>query len=203
RLRRAIMERVDTHVRENDMREVRLALAGLLVACGVAWGAERPCVSGPREGQRPGPYSFVLCTGEQRGKSHCYICETADRPAVIVFARSLSTGLGKLVAGLDKAVAANKKAELRSWVTILHEDQSKLDAKVLAWVKKNAIRTGPVGVFEDVDGPPSYKLHKDADVTILLSVKQKVKVNYALKAGQLTDAKIKEILGKVPTITTK
>ncbi len=162
--------------------------------------ADAPCVSGPRVGQRPGPYSFVLCTGDNRGKSHCYICETADRPAVIVFARSLSEPLGKLTAKLDKALADHKKGELRSWVTILHEDQSKLDADVVKWAKKHAVRGVSVGVFEDTDGPPSYRLHKDADVTVLLSVKQKVVVNRAFRAGELTDAKIAEIVNAVPTI---
>lgn len=144
-----------------------------------------------------------MCTGDNRGKSHCYICETADRPAVIVFARSLSDPLGKFVAALDKALAQNKKSELRAWVTILHDDQSKFDAQVLAWVKKHSVRSVPVGVFEDLDGPPSYKLSRDADVTILLSVKQKVKYNYALKAGQLSDAKAKEVISNIAGITSK
>src|ERR1700757_3271880 len=87
-----------------------------------ASAAEEPCVSGPKTGQRPGPYSAVLCTGEQRGKSHCYICETADRPAVIVFARTLSDSLGKLAVQLDRALGEYKKNDLRSWVTLLHED---------------------------------------------------------------------------------
>src|SRR5262245_19875434 len=129
------------------MRCHLLVIVGLACGFGAA-AAEAPCVSGPKPGQRPGPYSFVLCTGANRGKSHCYICETADRPAVIVFARTLNDGLGKLAAGLDKALAANKKAQLRAWVTVLHEDQSKLDARVLAWAKKHAIRAVPVGVFE-------------------------------------------------------
>lgn len=175
------------------MRLCYLALLLTLVA-------DEPCVSGPRVGQRPGPYAFVLCTGDNRGKSHCYICETADRPAVIVFARSLSEPLGQLASKLDKALEANKKAELRSWVTILHEDQSKFDADVVKWAKKHAVRTVPVGVFEDVEGPPSYRLHKDADVTVLLSVKQKVVVNHAFRAGELTDAKISEIVNALPKI---
>src|SRR3954462_5039059 len=108
------------------------ALLFLLLAV-PALAADAPCVAGPSAGKRPGPYSFVLCTGDNRGKSHCYVCETADRPAVIVFARSLSEPLGKLTAGLDKALADHKKAELRAWVTLLHEDQSKLDDDVLKW----------------------------------------------------------------------
>jgi hypothetical protein len=162
--------------------------------------AAEPCVSGPRVGQRPGPYSFVMSTGPERGKTQCYICETADRPMVIVFARGLSEPLAKLVTKLDAAVAENKKAELRSWLTLLAEDQSKLDEAILAWARKYRLKGLPVGVFEDVEGPPSYKLHRDADVTVLLAVKQKVVVNAAFRAGELTDAKINEILAALPKI---
>src|SRR5262245_35725506 len=88
RQRGAIMEGSTVRFRRVAMREIRVGVAGLLLAaCTAAPAADKACVSGPRAGQRPGPYSFVLSTGDQRGKSHCYICETADRPAVIVFAR--------------------------------------------------------------------------------------------------------------------
>jgi hypothetical protein len=177
-----------------------LALLAMTAWCVTSSPAEGPCVSGPKAGQRPGPYSAVVCTGEQRGKSHCYICETADRPAVIVFARSWGDPLGKLAIGLDRALADYKKNDLRAWVTLLHDDQSKIDADVLAWAKKHALRSVPVGVFEDVDGPPSYRLHRDADVTVLLSVKQKVVANFAFRAGELTDKKIAEVLAALPTV---
>jgi len=182
---------------------VRATLLAVLLSPALVLAADAPCVSGPKVGQRPGPYSFVLCTGENRGKSHCYVCETADRPAVIVFARTLSDPLGKLTAGLDKAVAEHKKAELRAWVTILHEDQSKIDDDVLKWAKKHAVKTTPVGVFEDVDGPPSYKLHRDADVTVLPAVRQKVVVNFAFRAGELKDEQVKQVLAAVEKITAE
>src|SRR5947209_2209047 len=118
---------------------MRFVIAAFLTLGSVA-AAESPCVSGPRLGQPPGPSSAVMCTGEQRGKSHCYICETADRPAVIIFARSLSEPLGKLAAGLDRALAEYRKNDLRGWVTVLHPDQSKLDASVLRWAKKHAVK---------------------------------------------------------------
>jgi hypothetical protein len=173
-----------------------------LALCAIVQGAS-PCVSGPREGQRPGPYSSVVCTGDQRGKSHCYICETEDRPAVIVFARTLSDPLAKLVVGLDRALAEYKKNDLRAWVTILHEDQSKIDPDVLKWAKKSSLKRIPIGVFEDIDGPPSYKLAREADVTVLLYVKQKVVVNRAFRAKELTETKIAEILKALPKITGK
>jgi len=182
------------------MRRVMLLC---LLAVISAQAADAPCVSGPRVGQRPGPYSFVLSTGENRGKSHCYICETADRPMIIVFARSLSEPLGKLVAGLDRAVNQHRTQQLRSWVTLLHSDQSQIDADIVKWAKSHAIRNIPVGVFEDVDGPPSYRLHRDADITVLLAVKQKVVVNAAFRAGELTEARIAELLKEVSKILPK
>jgi hypothetical protein len=163
-------------------------------------GAE-PCVSGPKTGQRPGPYAALVSVGAARGQPHCFICETADRPAVIVFARKLSDPLGKLARGLDKALVDHKDAELRAWVTFLSDDQTALDPKVVEWSKKHALRNVPLAVFEDVVGPPSYLLHRDADVTVLLSVKQKVVRNFAFRDGELTKERIAEILKAVPEIT--
>ena len=168
------------------------SLCVLCVLCGELSGLQR--------GQRPGPYTFVLSTGPQRGKLHCYICETEDRPGVIVFARTLSDPLGKLVAELDKAVRQHEKLELRAWVTFLSDDQPALDAKIVTWGQKFAIRSVPLGVFEDAAGPPSYRLVRNADLTVLFFVKQKVVANYTFKAGELTDAKAGEVMKALPRI---
>src|SRR5712692_8886348 len=120
--------------------------------------AADPCRSGLEAGQRPGPYSFVLATGKERGKLFCYICDTADRPAVIVFARNPSDALGKLAAGIDKAVADHKAAELRSWITFLSDESKDLENKVVKWGRTHGLRGIDLGIFEDADGPPSYKL---------------------------------------------
>src|SRR5258708_5472177 len=88
-------------------------------------GADNPCVSGLPSGQRTGPYSSVISTGPERGKAHCYICETGEKPAVIVFARSLSKELGPLAAKIDKALADNKSTDFRGWITFLNADQLK------------------------------------------------------------------------------
>jgi hypothetical protein len=165
--------------------------------------ADNPCVSGVAVGAKPGPYTFHVATGPQRGQLTCYICETETRPAVIVFARSMSDPLAKLAKGLDKAIADNKAQELRAWVTFLSDDQTGLDPKLVTWGKKQALRDLPLGVFEDVGGPPTYKLAKDADVTVLLYVKRKVVSNFAFRAGELTDAKADEVLKELPKVLGK
>ncbi len=163
------------------------------------WTAD-PCRSGLEPGQRPGPYAAVISTGPERGKSHCYICETGDRPAVVVFARSLSDSLAKLCQQLDQAISRHQKAELRAWVTLLSDDQLSLDPRVVQWANKHALRNVPMGVFEDLGGPPSYHLARDADVTVLLFVKQKVVANFAFRESELTAAKIAEIVNALPRI---
>jgi hypothetical protein len=162
--------------------------------------ADEPCKSGPQPKQRTGPYSSLVAVGRERGQQHCYICEAAERPTVIVFARNLSEPLGKLVHRIDRALADHQTAEMRSWVTFLAADQTKLDPQVVEWGKKHAIRNVPLGVFEDTVGPPAYLLARDADVTVLLSVKQRVVANFAFRAGELNDAAIDNILKTVPKI---
>jgi len=162
--------------------------------------ADNPCVSGTAVGGKPGPYTFHVATGPQRGQLTCYICETGERPAVIVFARSMTDPLAKLVKGLDRGLTDHKAKELRAWVTFLSDDQTTLDPKLVEWAKKNAMRDVPLGVFEDAGGPPTYKIAKDADVTVLLFVKHKVVSNFAFRAGELTDAKVDAVLKELPKI---
>jgi len=182
---------------------VLLSLALCCVAPLAGCFAEEPCVSGLQPGQRPGPYAAIVSAGPNRGQLHCFICETADKPAVVVFARRMSEPLGKLVQGLDKAVLANKEAGLRSWVTFLSEDQPALDPQVVKWGKQHGISNVSLAVFEDADGPPAYKLARDADVTVLLYVKQKVVKNFAFRAGELDDKKTAEVIKAIPEIVGK
>jgi hypothetical protein len=165
--------------------------------------ADDPCVSGLANGQRPGPYTFIVSTGKERGQLTCYICETAENPAILIFARTASKELGQLVAALDREVADPKNAPLRGWVTFLSADQPKMDPTVVEWGQTHAIKVMPLGVFEDADGPPSYRLAKDADATIMLFVKQKVVANFAFRAGELTDKARAEVLKAVPKILDK
>lgn len=179
-------------------RLLALVVLGSCLTSGLRAG--EPCVSGPEPGQRPRAYISIIAMGSQRGQPHCFICATADLPAVIVFARTPSDALGKLVQGLDRAVTDNKKADLRAWVTFTSDDQPSMDPQVVEWGKKHAIRDVPLGVFEDAGGPPAYRLSPDAEVTVLLYVKQKVAVNFAFRSGELTEAKRAEVLKALPQI---
>lgn len=118
---------------------------------------------------------------------------------MVVFSRSLSEPLGKLVRGLDEA-GDKKTRPYGAWVTFLSDDQPTLDPKVVQWGQQHGIRHVPLGIFEDAAGPTSYRLARDADVTVLLFTKQKVTANFAFRSGELTEAKVAEILKAVPGI---
>lgn len=176
----------------------RVLSLSLILALALSLGAAEPCVSGTPVGKRPGPYSFLVATGPQRGQQTCYICEQheGNKPAAVVFARSTSDSLGKLMAKLDAEGIANKESGCKVWMTLLAE---KADLEALArWAQKQGIKSAPVGAFEDADGPPSYKLHKDADVTVILFTKQKVVANFAFRAGELDDKAIDNVMKAVP-----
>lgn len=175
---------------------MRISIAIFLTLCCTA---AEPCVSGTPVGQRPGPYSFLVASGPQRGQQTCYICETEDRPAVIVFARQLTEPLQKLLLKIDESVTAQPKDSMRAWSTILGEKVASLD-DLAKWSKEAGLKNLPLGVFDDEDGPPSYKLNKEASVTVLLFVKQKVIANFAYRAGELNDEAIKQVMSMVPKL---
>ena len=165
--------------------------------------AEDPCVSGVPVGKRPGPYSFLVATGKERGQQTCYICEQheGNKPAAVVFARSTTDQLGRLLTRLEAAGATHKDSGYKVWMTQLVE---KADLDALAkWAQIQGLKGVPVGAYEDADGPPSYKLHKDADVTVLLFTNQKVIANFAFRAGELTDRRIDEVGKAVPNLFGK
>jgi hypothetical protein len=175
-----------------------LLCVSLTLTLTLALRAEDPCVSGVPVGKRPGPYSFLVATGKERGQQTCYICEQheGNKPAAVVFARSTSDQLGKLLARLEGAGARHKESGYKVWMTQLAE-RADLDA-LAKWAQTQGLKTVPVGAYEDADGPPSYRLHQDADVTVLLFAKQKVIANFAFRAGELTDKRINEVVKVVP-----
>ena len=145
-----------------------------------------PLDSGVPVGGRPGPYSFLVATGPERGKQTCYVCEQDTKPATIVFARKLSPEVGALFAKLDKVAAdAPKEKGYKLWLTYVGEGES-LDA-LADWSRKHGVRVSPAGVYDDRDGPPAYKLAPEAEVTVLVFVDRKVVANLSLRAEELTD----------------
>ena len=172
-------------------------LLGLILSASSVGAA--PPESGLNPGDRPGPYSFLVCTGPQRGQPTCYVCDTAEKPMVILFARELTGPLGKLAAKVDQAVTAQRVKDLRGWMTLTAKGEG-WDEKLVAFARKNGLKSLPVGLFDDVDGPPAYKLNRDAQVTVVVAIRRKAVKSFAYRAGELNDQAIDDIVKAVAAL---
>jgi hypothetical protein len=176
-------------------------MVSLLVAA-LAW-AEEPGAWGPKRGARPGPYTFWVATGPSRGQETCFICDTADRPAVIVFARNPSDELGKLAGRLDRALAEHKASDLRAWITFLGKEPETFDRPLLDWSKQHGLKSLPIGTFKEDDGPPTYRVARAADVTVVLFVARKVQATFGFRDQELTDDAVGRVLEAVRQLVDK
>lgn len=113
---------------------------------------------------------------------------------VNVFARELTDDLASLVKQLDEVVGKNTDKKMGGFVVLLSENPDADEAKVKAFAEKHGIKKLPLTMFDGVAGPPSYKLAKAADVTVLMWVKHEVKVNHAFGKGRLTASAVKQVV---------
>ena len=113
---------------------------------------------------------------------------------VAIFARKLTDDLTSLVKQVDEKVGANKDKKMASFVVILSEDPAANEARLKELAKKEGIKNAPLTTYENSEGPESYKVSKDAEVTVLLWVGQKVKANHAFAPGKLNKDGIKAVL---------
>jgi hypothetical protein len=158
--------------------------------------------SGPQTGQElPGAFHPLNITGEAKGEKHCLYCAYGDSPVAAVFARDASPAVAKLLKQLDEATIKNAKAEMGSYA-VFCSDKNGLD-KQLEMLAKDQKLTKLVLAIDNPTGPEKYKIAKEADVTVVLYTNREVKVNYAFRKGELTDAAIAKVVGDVAKITAK
>jgi hypothetical protein len=119
---------------------------------------------------------------------------------VNVFARGLTDDLAGLVKQLDAAIEKNADKQMAGFVVLLSGDPAADEVKVKDFAEKNGIKNVPLTIFDGADGPPSHKLAKDADVTILMWKQQNVKANQAFAKGQLKPAAVKQVLDETAKI---
>jgi hypothetical protein len=109
--------------------------------------------------------------------------------------------LTSLVKKIDEATAKNSGCRMGSFV-VFCSDEEGLRKKLEALAEKESLKR-TVLTIDNPSGPEGYDIAKDADVTVLLYVGQKVKVNHAYKKGELTEREVNRILSELPKIVDK
>lgn len=167
----------------------------LSLATGVAFAVK----SGLESGESPAAFNVKDITGPSKGKSLCYRCQYGAKPVAAVFTREITPEVTALIQEIDKQVGANKNKDMKAFVVLLTDDADAA-AKQLEKVAADAgVKNVPLTVFDGTAGPESYKIAKDAGVTVLMWNKSRVQVNHAFEAGKLT----KDDVSKVAADTSK
>lgn len=178
------------------MRKVFALLAVAAVAVAVQGAGPE---SGPQVGDRlPGPFDPLHLSGPDAGEESCLFCKYGNDPVVMVFARSHSDGLAKLLKGAEAAAVKHEAAGLGAAVVYLDTsaplkasakklaDDAKLKHAVLTCIEPKAME--------------AYKLSADADVTVLLYSNRTVRANHSFKKGELTDKAVEKVLADLPKV---
>jgi hypothetical protein len=115
-----------------------------------------------------------------------------------VFAREVNPGLTGLVKKLESATQTHADSSFRAVVVLLSDDD-KMEARLKELAEKEGLKKVVLAV-EGPAGPPNYKLAKDAEVTVVLYEKKKVKKNFAFEKGKLTEKEADAVVGAVKDI---
>lgn len=151
--------------------------------------------SGLKDGAFVGAFNVKDCTGPSKGKSLCYRCQYGNRPVVAVFTRTLDENVTNLIKDIDKQVGKNSEKSMKAFVVLLTDDPDAAEKQLVEVAKKNEIKNVPLTVFDGIAGPPSYKLQKGAETTVLMWNKSRVKANHGFAKKQL-DKKAVETVSK-------
>ena len=100
-----------------------------------------------------------------------------------------------LVKQVDTAVGKNKKSQLKAFVVVLSGDPDVDEPKLKALAKKLAVKNVPLTIFDGISGPPTYKINKGAETTVLMWKKGKVASNKGFEKGKLNKAALKVVAG--------
>jgi glycosyltransferase involved in cell wall biosynthesis len=121
----------------------------------------------------------------------------------MIFAREVSDNLTSLVKKLDKAVA-DSKGKMGSFVVFCSDDE-KLEEKLKELAKKEKLDKCILAIDTNKAGPYPDKapFAKDADVTVMLYVNRKVKVNHTFKKGELKEKDVETVIKDLDKILPK
>lgn len=173
-----------------------LALSAVLAMGAVAFAAE-DCLT---VGSDVGAFSVTDVTGPHAGETLCYRCQFKDRPVVSIFAREVNDELAMLVKEIDKVVGQKQGEKMAAFVVVLtDEPASKTDA-LKALASKHGLKNTPLTTYEDAMGPPSYKVSKTADYTVMMWVDGQLKVNETFQKGQLGTQQVTQMVQKTGSI---
>lgn len=164
--------------------------------------------SGPRVGSLPQAFYVRDVTGRfARGPKVCYRCTYGIRPVVGVFVKKLDKPVIDLLKAIDQRVVEHSRAEenparqLAAFCVLYTDNPDAAEAQLKRVQKEHKLRKLPLTVFDGESGPRSYRLNRDAAVTVSMWAKSDVKSNHAFRAAtKLNRAAVKKVVAATSKI---
>src|SRR5262249_5987681 len=119
----------------------------------------------------------------------------------MIFAREVSAPLTSLVKKIDAANVENKSKKMGSFVVFLNDKESLKD-ELSKLAKKEGLKQTILSV-DTPAGPKTYKVAKEADITVVLYSNRDIKANHAFRKGELNEKAIDRIMADLPKIFEK
>jgi len=166
----------------------------LLVSSGPA---ADPLKSGPQVDKVVDAFEPRNVTGPFAPEEHCLVCWTASKPGVMILARHVSDPLTSLVKKVD-GMNQEQGDKMRSFVVML-EDEKGLDTKLKELAAKEKLEKTVLAIDNPKDSV-CEDVPKEAEVTVVLFVKHKVKVNRAYRKGEFKAEDVEKILKDLPSL---
>ena len=176
------------------------ALSILVVAASAVSISAAELESGLQIGDRPAAFYVTDVTGPSAGEKLCYRCQYSTRPVVSIFARGIDDSVKKLLKEIDGLVQNHRDEKMAAFVVLLSDEPTSNEAQLKATAKQSAILNTPLTTYEDSNGPRRYRIHKDAEVTVIMWVDSDVRVNHAFAKGKLSAGAIKQVVADTSKI---
>ncbi|SFI14122.1 hypothetical protein [Planctomicrobium piriforme] len=151
-------------------------------------------------GSPVGAFYVKDVTGPAAGTKLCYRCRYGDRPVISIFARDVNGSVSSLIHEVDAVVGKNQNQDMKAFVVLLTDEPEAGEEALKKVASEARVANTPLTTFDGQAGPAPYKISKDAEVTVMMWVDGKLKVNEAYKAGELTQEKIASLVGKTSQI---
>ena len=179
------------HSSESMSRAVRRMTAATIVMAlaltNVGWGDD-PVFSGPQVGEPLAPLEVVGVYDRMSGQKWDLLVEADGKPALIVFVHSVTRPGMALTRALTDYANSLQEQGVYVAVVWLHEDRAKAE-EFLTRARQSLNLQVPVGISVDgIEGPGTYGLNRNVELTILVVKENMVTANFALVQPSVTEA---------------
>lgn len=164
--------------------------------------AEEGIKSGLQVGDTFIPFTVQDVTGPRKGNSLCYGCAFGKHSVINIQAKTINAELVSVLKQLDSLVddAGSIKGESKhAFLVYLTEEPDLAEKELAALAKAEGLKNIPLTIYDELSGPPPYKLADAADVTVMMWNDTKVTTNLAFSKAGMNAVAVNQILSSAKT----